>query len=235
MKRLLLNFFRKYLERRKGMPMAASALFYHESVWPKLADFQAFYSAAGKLTDMPLGKLLTLYQLLLQTRTLSGSVAECGVAHGGSASVLARTLQQAGLSKALFLLDSFEGMPEVDPLLDAHFKAGDYGNTSLEEVQKALQGLYPDIRFIKGYVEKTLPLLRDEKFSFVHIDVDLLQGTRSCIEFFYPRMVPGGIILNDDYGSVECPGARKAMDDFMADKPEKIILLPTTQGMIIKL
>ena len=71
-------------------------------------------------------------------------------------------------------------------------------------------------------------------FCFVHIDVDILEPTRDSIEFFYPRMMPGGIMLFDDYGFTSCPGAKLAADVFFEGRPEKIGLLTTGQAIIIK-
>jgi hypothetical protein len=68
----------------------------------------------------------------------------------------------------------------------------------------------------------------------VHIDVDLYQPTLDSIRFFYPRLAPGGIILCDDYGYSSCPGAKGAFDEYMKDRPEKIIHAPTGQAFIIK-
>jgi hypothetical protein len=56
-----------------------------------------------------------------------------------------------------------------------------------------------------------------------------------ALEFFWPRIVPGGVVLCDDYGSIGCPGSRKAMDAFFADKKVRFIELPTAQAMVIKL
>ena len=72
------------------------------------------------------------------------------------------------------------------------------------------------------------------KFSFVHIDVDLYEPTHDSLSFFYERLVPGGIIVCDDYGSEACPGAYKACNDFIADKPEEIVHLTGGQGVIVK-
>ena len=60
------------------------------------------------------------------------------------------------------------------------------------------------------------------------------QPTRDSIEFFWPRINPGGILLLDDYGFFICPGARKAADDFFKGRPEPILEIPTGQGLIIK-
>ncbi len=70
------------------------------------------------------------------------------------------------------------------------------------------------------------------KFSFVHMDVDLYDSTLSSLNFFYERMLPGGIMLSHDYSILE--GVRTAFHEFLSDKPEGLIELPTTQAMIIK-
>lgn len=54
------------------------------------------------------------------------------------------------------------------------------------------------------------------------------------LEFFYNRVVSGGIILCDDYGFAICPGAKRAFDEYMQDKCENIIHFPTGQGFIMK-
>ncbi len=63
---------------------------------------------------------------------------------------------------------------------------------------------------------------------------DLEQPTRDSIEFFYPRMDPGAVILLDDHGSAMCPGARKTALEFFADRGEMVLDLATGQGLVIK-
>ena len=76
--------------------------------------------------------------------------------------------------------------------------------------------------------------LEREPFAFVHIDVDLYEPTKDSLEFFYPLLSPGGVLLCDDYGSTRCPGALKACDEFLADKPEKMIATSAGSGFFIK-
>ena len=76
--------------------------------------------------------------------------------------------------------------------------------------------------------------VENQRFAFVHIDVDLYQPTRDSIEFFYPRLNPGGILLLDDYGFRSCPGATAAADEFFTDKDEAVANLPTGQGVVVK-
>lgn len=72
-----------------------------------------------------------------------------------------------------------------------------------------------------------------EWYSFCHFDVDLYEGTLACLRYFYDRMLPGGIMLSHDYGLLA--GVEAAFTEFFADKPERVIELPTTQCMVVKL
>jgi hypothetical protein len=67
----------------------------------------------------------------------------------------------------------------------------------------------------------------------VHIDVDLFDPTLSSIAFFHPRMVPGGVILLDDYGLDTCPGVTAAIDQFMLGRPEPVINLASGGAFIM--
>jgi O-methyltransferase len=88
---------------------------------------------------------------------------------------------------------------------------------------------------VAGLVPDTLEVIRDRTFSFVHIDLDIYSAIKSACEFFYPRMQPGGILLFDDYGYSSCPGARAAIDEFFADKPEVKVAMVTGQCSVQKL
>jgi O-methyltransferase len=67
-----------------------------------------------------------------------------------------------------------------------------------------------------------------------HWMVDFFEPTRDSIAFFYPRMASGGIILFDEYDSPSCPGARKAIDSFLADKRQKIVPLTPLSSAYLK-
>ncbi len=74
---------------------------------------------------------------------------------------------------------------------------------------------------VKGFFEDTLDKYAVKKFSFVHLDCDLYEPYKICMEFFYPRMVKGGIILFDEYNDPVYTKCNLAIDEFMAGKPEK--------------
>jgi len=167
--------------------------------------------------------------LLEESRDLGGDVAECGVYRASTLIPTGVWLQQQGLEKILFGFDSFEGFDEsvaIDVALggaeEVERKVGGLGQTSLPYVDAKVRrfGLSRTIRLVPGFFEKTLSTVADRKFCFVHLDVDLYESYKTCLEFFYPRVVSGGIILLDEYDDPSWPGCNKAVDEFLADRPE---------------
>lgn len=209
----------------------------HFSPWlePQLAS--RFATVKGN-TGLKPQSLYTLLYFLDQSLALEGDVIECGVWRGGSAKLLREEILANGAGKKLFLFDSFEGMAEVSEAEDRH-QVGDFRDTSLEHVQTFVAGQRGEdpegvAVFRKGWIPQTFVGLDQLKFCFAHIDVDLYQSIIDSLEFIYPRLSSRGIIVFDDYGFASCPGARKAVDQFFADKPEKPFVLDTAQAVVIK-
>ena len=146
-------------------------------------------------------------------------------------------MAEANPDAPLHLFDSFEGLsqPDKSDMTSRKDKrTWEKGDLSTPE-DTARQTLkdFLNIHFHKGWIPERFPDVAEEKFRLVHIDVDLYQPTMDSLLFFYPRMSHKGIIILDDYGSTICPGAHKAANEFMSDKPEYIIHLSTMQGIII--
>jgi O-methyltransferase len=177
-------------------------------------------------------RLFMLYQFANSVVSLKGNVAELGVYKGGSAKLLAKIFERSTEKKGIFLFDTFCGMPEANPLIDLH-KKGDFPDTSLESVQNFLSDCQ-NITVYEGLFSDTLVKVANETFCFVHIDCDIYQSVLECCEFFYPRVTPGGVMIFDDYGSLSCPGAKKAVDDYFLGKIGRPIYLPTGQCVITK-
>jgi predicted O-methyltransferase YrrM len=105
---------------------------------------------------------------------------------------------------------------------------------SLDTVQNNLRE-FSFIKYYKGWIPETFHEVKDETFSFIHIDVDLYQPTLDSFEFLYPRLAPGGIMVFDDYGCVQFPGAKKAIDECLSKQHNGFFLpLPSGQAFLIK-
>jgi hypothetical protein len=169
-----------------------------------------------------------LYSLSKSLNLLPGHYAEVGCYQGGSAAMICKGKGD----KRMYLFDTFEGIPKGQQEYGEYFKEKMYA-CSLEVVRQNLSE-FTNLRFQKGLFPESVkgaPELENATFAFVNIDVDLYEGTLECLKYFYPRMTPGGILISHDY---KLAGVRAAFDQFMADKPEQVIDLPTTQCMFIK-
>ena len=158
----------------------------------------------------------------------SGDLAECGVYKGGTTKILAESVPD----RPIYAFDTFEGMPDTDPIKDRH-KPGDFSDTSLASVREYL-ARNKNVTCIPGLVPESLKAVEDRTFAFVHIDLDIYAPIKSACEFFYPRLQSGGVFLFDDYAFPSCPGARAAVDEFFADKPESRMVYMTGQCSVQK-
>ncbi|KPJ56640.1 hypothetical protein AMJ49_04400 [Parcubacteria bacterium DG_74_2] len=182
-----------------------------------------------KEVEMPLtfNEARLLYLSVISAKKIPGDIAEVGVYKGGSAKLICEVKED----RVLYLFDTFEGLPETskdDP--PSHYK-GRY-NALLENVQQYLVK-YKNVYFYKGVFPATADTVKNKTFSLVHLDVDLYKSTLDCLNFFYPRMSKGGIILLHDYPNLF--GVKKAVDEFFKDKPEPIIRATYNQCLIVKI
>lgn len=162
---------------------------------------------------------------------LNGNICEVGVYKGGSAEIIANSKSE---NKKLYLFDTFKGMPAVNEK-DNHHKKNDFNDTSFENIKNyfdkfenvfVYQGIFP---------QQNSEIIKDDKFSLVHLDVDIYESYKNCLEFFYPRLVSGGLLILDDYNATTCVGAKIAVDEFFKLKPEKPIWNTFSQAVIIKI
>jgi hypothetical protein len=171
-----------------------------------------------------------LSSLVRATAKLEGAMAEVGVFRGASAGLMHET----DPGRALHLFDTFQGLPEPAQT-DTEFRNGQFVKgqfaCALDEVKDYL-GPSDSIFYHQGLFPDSAEAVKQERFSLVHADVDLYTSTRSVLEFFYPRLVPGGVILSHDFHS--CQGPHRAISEFFVNKPEPIIELPGDQAVIVK-
>lgn len=147
-------------------------------------------------------KFRFLYDKAEETRGVPGDVAEIGVYKGGVIAALAAMFPE----KTAHAFDTFSGMPTTHFADIEHHGPGDFSDTSLEAVAAVMRTDNYKLhagRFPETAVEGT--------FSFVHADGDYYETTRDVIDWFWPRLSPGGIIVFDDWREQACPGVERAL------------------------
>lgn len=156
---------------------------------------------------------------------LEGAMAEVGVYQGCSAKLISTASGRC----PLHLFDTFDGLPEPGDGEHGHLRSKQY-RSSLASVRSFL-GDGCGIFLHPGHFPGTAHGLEDQRFSFVHLDVDLKSSTRDCLEFFYPRMVPGGIIMTHDFSFLD--GVREAFTEFLDGRAGQLIELQTSQAILV--
>lgn len=163
-------------------------------------------------------------------RRLDGAMAEAGVFEGGSARLICHTKGDT----PLHLFDVFEtlqgdaaGASDGAAAVRDHFRTT-HGQRSAVE---ALVAPYPAVHIHAGVFPETAAAVADARFAFVHLDLDLPGATRAALDFFHPRLVPGGLLIGDDYADRE---VREVFGTFFADRPDTVIELPWGQVMVVR-
>jgi len=161
-----------------------------------------------------------------------GAVAELGVYQGQSAALLA--LYAERYSRNIYLFDTFAGFPE--PQYEADMSDGKkaaFKDISLEAAKEVVGG-YPGIRWIVGaFPDSVTEEMRQDTYAFVSLDCDIYEPICRGLEFFWPRMQPGGVIFIHDYSSGHWPGATRAVDEFCAREGVAGCLLPDYGGSYV--
>ena len=188
------------------------------------------------------------------TNRIEGAMVECGVWRGGSTMIAAYGLLELGdTSRDLYLFDTFEGMsPPTDrdvmfdgtgaeQLLNPAERKEGVDNywciASVENVRRNIVSTgYPEqrIHLVKGKVEDTVPQQAPEKIALLRLDTDWYESTKHEMEHLYPRLVPNGVLIIDDYGHWK--GAKEAVDEYFARHKIKPFLsrMDYTGRLVIK-
>ena len=192
---------------------------------------------------------LILARYFAHTLDVPGERVECGVFSGFGSLLMCRLMRarQPGFDgTGFYLVDSFEGLssPAAEDALELREKPGrgtvavlgfDKGGfVAPIEYARAAMREFPGARIHKGWIPEVLAALPDAPFAFVHVDVDLYEPTRACLEHFYPRLAEGGVIVCDDYGAPRFPGAARAWDEYCDRRGIPYVVLDTGQSIILR-
>jgi O-methyltransferase len=195
-------------------------------------EFDNLYLAGAMATGTPLvplrrrDRFLSLLRKFDETSTLEGRVAECGCFQGLSSFLLcsrARRNDPAFNGTGYEIYDSFQGLSEPLPQdmeaaesesapARSNIAKGKYAAT-LNQVRTALAP-FPGIAYFPGWIPDAFRADNPGGYRFVHVDVDLYQPTLDSFRYFWPRLVPGAVVVCDDYN---WPGGKRAVHEFCAE------------------
>ncbi len=144
------------------------------------------------------------------------------------------------LGKQFYLLDTFRGVDEryvsneelASGVMEKSQAAMDSGFVGSQSVRSNFSE-WKNIRIIEGAIPETLPEVAARQIAFCHIDMNCSPPEVAALSCFWDRLVPGAMVLLDDYAYYGYQPSKNGMDRFAEEKGVMIASLPTGQGLLI--
>jgi O-methyltransferase len=170
---------------------------------------------------------------------LDGDFVDCGVHTGIFARAVVNYVNFEKSDKKYYLLDTFSGL-DAKYSNDVELKRNNLmgydqedSNALYQQVANTFKNF--NVKIIKGAVPETLPEVDSDKICYLSVDMNCIAPEIAALEYFWDKMVSGGMIVLDDYGYANSTNdQKKAHDAFAASKNIQILTLPTCQGLIVK-
>lgn len=205
--------------------------------WSTDIEFKEVYDIIYPYTMVDIYRCYELWHLISQISKIEGAMIEIGVWKGGTAGIICKRAKLDGLNKSIYLADTFTGVAKASDK-DERYKGGEHADTSPKIVKellssklnlgnyKILEGVFPD---------DTAHLIKDDKFSFCHIDVDTYDSAEDIVDWIWPKLQIGGLIVYDDYGFIGTDGITKFVNEESKKTDRIVIHNLNAHGIVIKL
>jgi len=172
----------------------------------------------------------------IEENKIKGTYVECGVWKGGSIMAIIKQLQNLNITnRNIILYDSFEGSEnhsKFDISTVEKFSGKKYMDNwneavtaSEKEVRTNIAYMGYDkslIQFIVGQVENTIPENNIKEIALLRLDTDFYESTKIELEYLFPKLSKGGIVIIDDYSLWQ--GSKKATDEYFKTNNIQIYL-----------
>jgi O-methyltransferase len=195
------------------------------SPWQRDAVFQTAWAEVRDATLVDIYRGWELWQLVEQAAKLErGALLEVGVWRGGTGALIARRARLCGIHERTHLCDTFAGVVKAGAN-DTRYRGGEHADTDRGQVSALLSrmGLAEVDIHVGVFPEATGAPLAGERFRFCHIDVDVYQSAKDVLAWVWPRLVPGGMVVFDDYGFKGCEGVARLVEE-EAGAADRILL-----------
>lgn len=203
--------------------------------WERCLGFikfdHAFVDAVNRHAETPVDRGVlwrrhTLVWAARQAAPLDGDFVECACYRGVTARIIADIVGFEG-GRRYFLYDLFEHDPSMP-----HHQMADHGEGLFESVRRRFPE--PEVVITKGWVPDSFREAAPEKVAFAHIDLNNREAEIAALEFLWPRLCPGGVVVLDDYGWLAYHKQHIAEREWFAERGYPVLELPTGQGLVVK-
>lgn len=173
-----------------------------------------------------------------QVKHLNADYVECGVFTGIMSSAVMHYIGFGKMpERRFYLLDTYNGIPPQQITDDERAQGvHNHNNHYFDCYEAALKtfGEYANARIVRGTVPDTLGQIDSDRIGYVSMDMNCVEPEMAAGEFLWPRLVPGAIMILDDYGWRTHINQKHAWDAFAAARGVQVLSLPTGQGILIK-
>jgi len=210
------------------------------SPWLEDKDFREIYQSVYASTLVDIYRCYEIWSLVEEASKLPGKAAllEVGVWRGGTSAIIAKKLALLGSNEILYAADTFTGVVKSTKK-DSSYNDGEHNDTDIDAVKKMLRDdlRLQNISILQGiFPEDTQHLIpTDTWFRFCHIDVDVYKSSEDIVNWIWDRLLPGGIILFDDYGFITCDGITQFVNEQRRKKDRLFIYNLNGHALLIKL
>lgn len=197
--------------------------------WTVNRDFSETFNLVKSKSLTDIYRAYEIWELVAETSKLSGAMLEVGVYKGATGAIIAKSAKLSGISNNVYLADTFSGVVKAGAK-DSFYKGGEFSDTSTREVEELMDYLHlKNYKILKGiFPDETSALITDSEFRFCHIDVDVYQSAKDILEWLWPKLVIGGVIVFDDYGFSASDGVAKLVNEFRGT--QKCIVVHNLNG-----
>ncbi len=208
--------------------------------WQGDEAFMKIYVQIKNNTLVDIYRCYELWQLIQKSHSLdpNAAILEVGVWRGGTAGIMARQLSNVASKATLYLADTFSGVAKAGAN-DSFYTGGEHSDTSQYIVEDVLKNKsqYPYYKILKGiFPEDTADKISvHELFGLCHIDVDVYESAKDILEWVWNKLIPGGVVVFDDYGFHSCTGVTKLVEEYRNHSDRQIIHNLNGHAIMIKL
>ncbi|MEK7412478.1 MAG: TylF/MycF/NovP-related O-methyltransferase [Planctomycetota bacterium] len=195
------------------------------SPWNRDSTFQAAHAQIQEATLVDVYRCWELWQLVEQSAKLSeGAVIEIGVWRGGTGALIAQRAKQCGIRDPIYLCDTFTGVVKAGAN-DTRYIGGEHADTDRAAVERLLARMGCDgVRILVGiFPDQTGSAVAEQRIRFCHVDVDVYQSAKDILAWVWDRLVPGGIVVFDDYGFKGCEGVARLVEEHRSSHDRIVI------------